>query len=182
MRRFLAPASLALVVAVLAPAAAAKEMSVSLSSSPPTLDPGEPWTADLLVHGEPDIVREATPGIMFTNNGTGETHTFTGRPTGKRAPDGQLLYRARVVIEEAGRWQWGLVDGVTDRLYEGGLMVVGNPAAESPSAPASGPTVAPAASDDGGTPAWPFVLVGGIVLLLGVAAALARRGRLQPTA
>ena len=182
MRRFLVPALLVLVVAALAPVATAKDMSVSLSSGgPPALGPGEPWTADLLVHGEPDILAEATPGITFRNSGTGETRTFEARPTGKRAPDGQLIYHARVVIDEEGRWQWGLIDGVTDRLYEGGLVVVGEPAVESPSAPASDPAVAPAASDDGGTPAWPFVLAGGVVFLLGAAALLARRARLQPT-
>ena len=181
MRRFLVPAFLVLVAAALAPVAAAKDMSVGLASGPPTLGPGEPWNAELLVHGEPEMLNEATLAITFTNNGTGETKTFNARPTGKRAADGQLIYRARVVIEEQGRWQWGLIDGVTDRLYEGGLVQVGQPVAESPAAPASEPSVAPVASDDSGTPAWPFVLAGGVILLLAAAAALARRGRLQPT-
>jgi hypothetical protein len=181
MRRFLVPSFLAVAVAVLAPAAAAKEMSVSLASGPPTLGPGEPWTAELLVHGEPDILNEARPGITLTSSGTGETKTFVARPTGKHAPDGQLIYRARVVIEEAGRWRWGLFDGVTDRLYEGGLVQVGKPAGEVRGGPASEPGVAPVASGDGGTPGWPFVLAGGVLVLLGAAAVLARRARPQPT-
>ena len=181
MRRFLTTLVLGLVaVGVLASAAAAKEMSVSLASRPPTLDPGKPWTAELLVHGEPAMLKQATPGITFRDRESGETKTFDATATGRRAADGQLLFRARVVLPE-GLWEWGLVDGVTDRLYEGGLVRVGDPASAAPSTPAPAARVASPASD--GAPRWPFVAGGIAVLLLAAVAALVVRNRLLlPTA
>jgi hypothetical protein len=177
MRRFLVTALAVVAAAVPAAPAAAKEMSVSLASGPPTLDAGQPWMAELVVHGVPDMLEQATPGITFTNRATGETRTFDGKATGERAPDGQFLLRARVVLPE-GLWRWGLTDGVTDRLYEGGLVRVSQPAASKPTAAPESP--APVSAGDRTSP-WPFVLVGSVVLL-GAGAALARRARVQPTA
>jgi hypothetical protein len=182
MRRFIVRAGLAAVAAAtLVAPAAAKEMSVSLASGPPTLDAGKPWTADLLVHGVPDMLKQATPGITFTNIESGETRTFDGKATGQRAADGQLLLRARVVLSE-GLWEWGLTDGVTERLYEGGLVRVGDPTASSPApAPERPAPVAAAGGEDASS--WPYVLAGGVVLAAAAALAwLARRSRLQPTA
>jgi hypothetical protein len=176
----------AIAAATLTAPAAAKEMSVALATSPPTLGPGEPWNAKLLVHGVPDILSEAAPGITIRGPG-GEERTFTARRTGKRAADGQLLYRAKVVFPSEGRWSYQLLDGVTDRAYEGGTVTIGDgtaPAA-APSAPADeaapaqAPVPAGAATSDGAFPLWP--LLGGL-LLVGVAAGgtlvLVRRSRL----
>ena len=183
MRRFLTTFVLGLVaVASLTGVASAKEMSVALASGPPSLDPGEPWNAELLVHGEPAMLKAAVPGITFTNDETGETRTFAARSTGERAADGQLVYRARVVLHEEGRWQWGLVDGVTDRLYEGGLVQVGEPAATPTPAPSADP--AAVSTGDDSLPAWPLAAGAAVLLLLlgGVAALFVRHRRLQPTA
>ena len=182
MRRLLTATGLALVVAgALAGAAAAKEMSVGLAAGPPTLDPGEPWNAQLLVHGEPDILKEATPSITI-DNGNGEQRTFAAKATGKRAPDGQLLYRVRVVFPSEGRWAYELSDGVTDRAYEGGHVMVGSPAEAAPSAPSRPEAATAPVDDDTSLPAWPFIL-GGVALVLAAAGlALARRHRVQPSA
>ena len=182
MRRFLGTAAVAaLALAVLAPAAVAKEMAVSLASGPPTLDPGEPWTAELLVHGEPDMLTRATPGIVFTSRESGETRTFDGRATGRRAADGQLLLRARVVLPE-GLWEWALTDGATERLYEGGLVRVGEPAA-APAPPAAPAGPAPAAAPDDASTPWGLVGAGAVLFLIAVAGALAvRQRRVQPSA
>lgn len=183
MRRFLISLLLtALAAAALATAALAKDMSVSLASGPPTIDPGEPWNAELLVHGEPDMLNEATPGITFRDNDSGLTKSFDAKASGRRAADGQLIYRARVVLPE-GLWEWGLVDGVTDRLYEGGLVRVGEPPVEAAPTASSDPRPAPAVAGDDSPPAWPFVAGGvALVLLLAAAAVAIKNRRLQPTA
>ena len=184
MRRLLTATALTLLAAAaLAAAAAAKEMSVSLAAGPPSLGPGEPWNAELLVHGEPDMLAEATPGITIRNGASGEGRTFGAKATGKRAPDGQLVYRARVVFPSDGRWSYALVDGVTDREYDAGTVQIGEPAT-APATPAN-PAPAPAASaaDDGRSfPAWPLVL-GGVLLVAAAGTALVvRHRRLEPSA
>jgi len=185
MRRLLTATALTLVaLAAVAGPAAAKEMSVSLSGGgpPSNMDPGEPWNVRLLVYGEPDMLAQATPGISIRNGDSGETKTFDARRTGKRAPDGQLIYRARVIFPSEGGWTYTLIDGVTDRAYEGGYVQVGDAPAEA--APeASRPTPAAAPADDGSFPVWP-VLAGVGAFLLAAAAALVvvRQRRPQPTA
>jgi hypothetical protein len=164
----------ALGAAVLAGGAVAKEMSVALAAAPPALGPGEPWRAQLLVHGEPDVLAEATPGISIRGPG-GEERTFTARSTGKRAADGQLLYAATVVFPAEGRWSYQLLDGITERAYEGGFVRVGDG-----TTPAAAPAVpAQAAAPDDAFPLWPLL---GALLVVGVAAVgavvLVRRSRL----
>jgi hypothetical protein len=184
MRRLLSATGLAvLAAAALAGTAAAKEMSVSLSGGPPPLDPGQPWNARLLVHGEPAMLAEATPAITIRNDDSGETRTFAARATGNRAADGQLIYRVRVVAPSDGWWRYSLTDGVTDREYAGGLLAVGEPATE-PTAPA--PTradpVGAATDDDSSLPSWPFVAGGIALVLAAVGVAIALRHRPQPSA
>jgi hypothetical protein len=185
MRSLLTATALALVAAAaLTGSAAAKEMSVSLASGPPSgLGPGDPWKAELLVHGEPDMLAEATPGITI-GNGSGGDRMFPAKATGKRAADGQLLYRARVVFPSEGRWTYALTDGVTDREYQGGTVQIGEPAA-APATPTKTPASSPAAAvDERGSsgPPWAFAL-GGAALLVGAAAValVVRHRRLQPT-
>jgi hypothetical protein len=182
MRRLLTATALTLVIAAaFAATAAAKEMSVALAAGPPTLDAGEPWSAELLIHGEPDILREATPGITI-DNGSGEQRTFTAKPTGKRAPDGQLIYRVRVAFPAEGRWTYELIDGVSDRAYEGGQLTVGSPASEAaPSAPSRPETAAARADDDSSLPSWPFI-VAGVAFVLAAGILLTVRRRFQPSA
>jgi hypothetical protein len=186
MRRLLTALLPALVaVTVLAGPAAAKEMSVSLAGGgpPPNIDPGEPWNARLLVHGEPDILAQATPGIRIRNDDTGEARTFDARRTSRRAADGQLIYRVRVVFPSEGGWSYTLIDGVTDRAYEGSFIQVGDaPAAEAaPEASRPSPAAAPASDDS--FPLWPVLAGIGAFLLAGAAAiVVVRQRRPQPTA
>ena len=184
MRRLLIATGLALVAAAaLVGAATAKDMSVSLSAGVPPNDPGQPWNVRLLVHGEPDMLAEATPGITIRNDASGETRTFTATRTGKRAPDGQLVYRVRVVFPADGTWRYSLIDGVTEREYEYGTLTIGQPTSEpaSPSPHRPDP-VGAAADDDSSLPTWPFV-AGGLALVFAAAGvALARRHRPQASA
>jgi hypothetical protein len=186
MRRLLIATALTLVaLAALAGPAAGKDMSVSLSGGgpPSNIDPGEPWNARLLVHGEPEILAEATPGITIRNDDTGETRTFDARRTGKRAPDGQLIYRVRVVFPSEGGWSYTLIDGVTDRAYEGSYVQVGDapPAEAAPETSRPSPAAAPA--DDDSFPLWPVLGgIGAFLLAAGAALVVVRQRRPQPTA
>jgi hypothetical protein len=178
MRRALvATAFLALAFAA---TAAAKEMSVALASSPPALGPGDTWNATLLVHGEPDILAEATPSVtIYGPDGT--IQTFAAKRLKKPAADGQLQYRAAVVFPTEGSWRYTLVDGVSDREYEGGTIQIGQPAGAPTSAPAK-PTPVAAPADDGGIPAWPVASGVAAFVLLALAAAFALRRRSPRTA
>ncbi|MBD0290501.1 MAG: hypothetical protein ICV74_04525 [Thermoleophilia bacterium] len=168
--------------AAITSAAAAKEMSVSISSGGPSpTDPGEPWRAELLVHGEPDILAEATPGITIEGPG-GATRTFAAKPTGTQAPDGQLVYRVNVVFPSEGRWHYTLVDGVTERAYEGGYVQVGTPAAAAPTASPREPSPAAAATGEDDFPVWPLISGLLVVGLIGAGSILVlRRGGPSPT-
>jgi hypothetical protein len=183
MRRALALTGLALAAAAaLAGAAQAKDMSVGLAESAPTaLAEGEAWNASLLVHGEPEMLREATPSIRITNTVTGESQDVAAARTNAKAADGQMIYAATVDFPSAGVWRYSLIDGVTDREYEGGTIQVGAPAAAATAAP-SGPVQAtPASGGDGGgggSPLWPIVAAVGALLALaglGVYATVRRR-------
>jgi hypothetical protein len=188
MRRALALTGLTFVAALaLAAAAQAKDMSVALAESAPTaLAEGEDWNASLLVHGEPDMLREATPSIRITNTVSGASEDVAGARTSAKAADGQMIYAATVSFPSAGVWRYSLIDGVTDREYEGGTIQVGTPAAAATSAP-SGPAQAAVtpAGDDGGSSFWPL-LAGGVLLLvlagLGAYVVTRHRHRPQPTA
>jgi hypothetical protein len=184
MRRMLTVTALTLLAAAaLAASAAAKEMSVSLASGPPSVGPGDPWNAKLLVHGEPDILANATPAIAIRNWTTRVDRTFPAKATGKRAADGQLVYRARVVFPSDGRWTYALIDGVTDRQYHAGTVQIGPPAA-APATPTKTPASPAATVDEPGSsgPPWAFALGGAALLLAAAGVVLAvRHRRLQAT-
>lgn len=171
MRRIGTALVLVLVAAgVLALPAAAKEMSVSLAAGPTVKVPGDPWNAQLLVHGEPDILKEATPSITI-DDGAGNVKTFAAKATGEHAADGQLIYETRVVFPTEGRWTYTVSDGVTDRAYEGGSVQIGAPAT-APPVPASEPASAPSFP-------WPAIV--GLALAFAAAggALFVRRHRLR---
>jgi hypothetical protein len=172
MRRTTTTFVLALVAAgTLALPAAAKELSVSLAAGPTVSEPGDPWSAQLLVHGEPEMLKQATPSVTI-DNGSGTVETFVAKPTGKRAADGQLIYQTRVVFPSEGTWRYTISDGLSDRAYEGGSIRIGEPAA----APA------PATGTDG-EPAppllWPLVIALAVVLAAAGAGLVVRRHRLR---
>jgi hypothetical protein len=177
MRRTLVLTAFLLVAAAaLASAAAAKDMSVALASAAPGLDAGEPWQAELLVHGVPEMLAEATPSFTIRNTDSGETQTFAAKRLPGRTADGQLRYGAAVVFPSEGLWRYTVGDGITDREYEGGTVQVGTPAAAP--APTTSRPQPVAAADDGGFPAWPLAV--GAIAAFALAAlgafAVKRRG------
>ena len=156
---------------VLAAPAAAKELSVGLAAAPTVSKPGDPWDAQLLVHGEPALLKEAAPSITIEGP-SGETTTFAAKPTGKRAADGQLIYQARVVFPTEGTWIYTLSDGLTDRAYEGGSVQIGTPTA-APARPVNNSDGAPA------FPVWPLGLALGLLLAGAGTVLVLRRHRLR---
>jgi hypothetical protein len=149
-----------------AAAAAGGWATVSLSSTPDGLGPGDPWLVELeiLQHGRTPL-DGVQPSIVLTNGATGETKTVAAKPAGRPG-----MYEARAVFPDAGRWTYAVDDGFS-RVHDYPAVTIGGTAA---SAPAS------AASDDGFP--WSALLVS---LLAGVASAgvvsLLQRRRDRPS-
>lgn len=178
MRRLLTPLVLALVAAgALAPSAATKELSAELAAGPPTLAPGEPWNAQLRIHGDQALMEELaggniklSPSVVIRNEDTGERIAFPAKRTGKR-----LLYQARVKFPSPGYWSIEGTDGASDRAYQFGSIRIHG---DSPAAPPATPT---GASREGGSvPVWPLVGGGAALLLAAAAAVVVRRARPGP--
>ncbi len=172
MRKLLISIALVVPLALAGPAAA-KEMSVSLANAPTGSKPGDEWTAQLLVHGEPALLKQAAPSVTIRGGPDGRKHTFPAKPTGKRAADGQLVYEAVVVFPTGGTWVYELSDGFSDRTYEGGSVSVRETGSQS----------APAASGDetGASAVWPFAL-GAALFFAAAGGVVVLKRRVQPTA
>lgn len=176
MRRTVTIFTLALLAAAaLSTAALAKEGGVELSSVPTGINPGEPWTTDLvLVEGTPELRAQAKPGIQITSLDTGEQIDYPAAP-GK----GDGVYTVDVVFPEAGTWAYSAYDGITGRMYEFPAVEITGPTvvAKPPVAATKSPSSA------GGTfPVW--LVVGGLTafaLAAAAAALLIRRRQLRPS-
>jgi hypothetical protein len=165
-----------LAAAALSTVAHAKEGGVELSSVPTGLNPGEPWTTDLvLVHGPADLLAKAEPGIQITNLDTGQQIDYPASP-GK----GDGVYVVTVVFPEAGTWAYSAYDGVTGRMYEYPAVEITGPSVlkQPPAAAAKAPSKAPGTAG-GDFPLWPLIGALGAFALASAAAVLVVRRR-QP--
>ena len=161
MRRTVTIITLALLAAaVLSTAALAKEGGVELSSVPTGINPGEPWSTDLiLVDGTPEMLAQAKPGIQITNVNTDQRIDYPAAP-GK----GEGVYVVDVVFPEAGTWSYAAYDGVTGRMYEFPAVEITGPSVlKRPVATTKAPS-----SAGGSFPVW--ALVGGLAAF-GIASA-----------
>src|SRR5919106_1827967 len=167
MRRTVTIFTLALLAAAaLSTAALAKEGGVELSSVPTGINPGEPWTTDLvLVHGTPELLAQAKPGIQITNLDTGQRIDYPAAP-GK----GEGVYVVDVVFPEAGTWAYSAYDGVTGRMYDFPAVEITGPAAAPTVKTPAATAKAPSSAGDG-FPVWPLV-AGLSVFALAAAAAV----------
>jgi hypothetical protein len=170
MRRTVTIFTLALLAAAaLSTAALAKEGGVELSSVPTGINPGEPWTTDLiLVDGTPEMLAQAKPGIQITKVDTDQRIDYPAAP-GK----GAGVYVVDVVFPEAGTWSYAAYDGVTGRMYEFPAVEITGPSVlKRPVATTKAPS-----SAGGSFPVW--ALVGGLaafgVASVGAAVVLRRR-------
>jgi hypothetical protein len=176
MRRTVTIFMLALLAAAaLSTAALAKEGGVELSSVPTGINPGEPWTTDLvLVDGSPEMLAQAKPGIQVTNLDTGQRIDYPAAP-GK----GEGVYVVDVVFPEAGTWAYSAYDGVTGFMYDFPAVEITGPSVlnKPPVATAKAPS-----SAEGSFPVW--ALVGGLCAFAAAsagAALLIRRRQLRPS-
>ena len=137
--------------------------TVTLSSTPDGLSPGQPWLVELeiLQHGRTPL-DGVEPSIVLTDQATGATRTVAAKPTGRPG-----MYEARAVFPEAGRWSFAVDDGFS-QVHDYPAVTIGG------AATALAPT--------GGGDAFPWLAVG-VALLAGIAAAALavglrrRRGR-----
>ena len=83
--------------------------TVSMSSTPDDLGPGEAWNVDLTIlqHGRTPLAG-LEPSITLTNGATGKTERVAAKATSEPG-----VYRARAVFPEAGRWTYAVDDGFT---------------------------------------------------------------------
>ena len=130
--------------------------TVTLSSTPDGLSPGQPWLVELeiLQHGRTPL-DGVEPSIVLTERATGATRTVAAKPTGRPG-----VYEARAVFPDAGRWTYAVDDGFT-QVHDYPEVTIGGAAT----------AVAPA----GGAEAFPWVALG-VALLAGVAAAVLTAG------
>lgn len=144
-----------------AAAAAGGWATVSLSSTPDGLRPGQPWVVEMeiLQHGRTPL-DGVEPSIVLTNGATGKTEYVAAKPTGRPG-----TYEARAEFPEAGRWTYAIDDGFS-RVHDYPAVTIGGGAASAPAA---------AGADDG----FPWgVLLGSLLAGLaaaGVVTALRRR-------
>ena len=163
--RWIAAAVAAGLLALPAGALAGGWATVSLSSTPEGLGPGDPWLVELeiLQHGRTPL-DGVEPSILLTDSGTGRTEYVAAKPTGRPG-----VYEARAVFPEAGRWTYAVDDGFS-RVHDYPAVDIGGSVAS-----------APAAADSGDGFPWSALLVS---LLAGVAAAglitVLRRRRDRP--
>ena len=125
--------------------------TVSLSSTPDDLGPGDAWNVQMTIlqHGRTPL-DGVDPSITLTNGATGRTERVAAKPTGEPG-----VYEARAVFPEAGRWTYAVDDGFT-RVHDYPAVTIGGEPASAPAA---------AASDDGFP--WSALVVS---LLAGLAA------------
>ena len=148
-----------------ATAAAGGWATVSLSSTPDGLGPGQPWVVELeiLQHGRTPL-DGVEPSIVLTNGATGKTEYVAAKPTGRPG-----TYEVRAVFPDAGRWTYAVDDGFS-RVHDYPAVTIGGGASSAPAA---------AGADDGFP--WSALLVS---LLAGLAAAgvvtFLRRRRHRP--
>jgi hypothetical protein len=137
--------------------------TVSLSTTPDGLGPGDPWNVEMTIlqHGRTPL-DGVEPSILLTDGSTGKTVYAAAKPTGRPG-----VYEARAVFPEAGRWTYAVDDGFS-RIHDYPAVTIGGAAS------------APAAAGGDGFP-WSALLVS---LLAGVAAAglttVLRRRRDRP--
>lgn len=124
--------------------------TVSLTSTPDGLGPGDPWNVEMTIlqHGRTPL-DGVEPSIVLTNGATGETQHVSATPTGKPG-----RYEARAVFPAAGRWTYAVDDGFS-RVHDYPAVTIG------------GTATAPAAAAGDGFP-WTALIV---PLLAGLAAA-----------
>jgi hypothetical protein len=179
MRRWIGSLALALALAVPATAVGGGYATLGLQSLPEGIEPGETWTAEftVLAHGRTPFV-DGHPSVIVRSSDGDLVGTFPARLVNQ---DG--LYRARVVFPEAGRYDYVIDDGYSQRHTFPQVTVRdgrGDPAPAPSPAPAE-PAAAGLPADDGSSVPLALALAAGAGLLAAwlVLMWLSRRGRAE---
>ena len=135
--------------------------TVGLQSLPAGIEPGEPWKAEftVLAHGRTPFV-DGQPFVIVSRPNGEVVESFPARLVNQ-----QGLYRARVVFPEAGRFDYVIDDGYSQRHTFPPVTVGAGDGEPAPApAPAEPPAPQPAAStsgDDASSVPLALVLAGG---------------------
>ena len=116
MRKLILFAALASVVA--APAALAKERSISMIGAPVAPKAGQAWTATIKVTIDDKLVEGMGPMVRVISAAGKRIYVPS------RATPAVGIYRARVVFPTAGLWRVLVVDRYSGRSYEFGRVRV----------------------------------------------------------
>jgi hypothetical protein len=177
MTRWIGPVVLLLAVAFPATALGGGYATLGLQSLPEGIEPGEPWTAEFVVlaHGRTPFV-DGHPSVTVSRADGELVDIFPARLVNQ---DG--LYRARVVFPEAGRYDYVIDDGYSQRHTFPQVTVRdrgGDPAPAPSPAPAE-PAAAGLPADNGSSVPLALALAAGAGLLAAwlVLMLLSRRGR-----
>ena len=178
--RWIGPLVLGVALALPATALGGGYATLGLQSLPEGIEPGEPWTAEfvILAHGRTPFV-DGHPSVTVRDADGELVETFPARLVNQSG-----LYRARVVFPEAGRYDYVIDDGYSQRhtfpqvtVGDGGGDPAPAPAPAEPSAPQ--PAAAEAPAGDASSVPLALVLAAGAGLLTAwiVLMLLSRRGR-----
>ena len=118
--RWIAAAVAAGLLALPAGALAGGWATVSLSSTPDGLGPGDPWVVELeiLQHGQTPL-DGLEPSITLTEGATGKTQYVAAKPAGR-----PCVYEARAVFPASGRWTYAVDDGFS-RVHDYPAVTIG---------------------------------------------------------
>jgi hypothetical protein len=137
--------------------------TVGVSPGPPDGGgPGSTWNVNLevLQHGQTPL-NGVVPTIAINNRDTGDTQTFTAKPTGEPG-----MYAAKVVFPTKGTWEYTINDGFS-RTHTFKPIAIGDaPAA----AIRSDREPAPAPAGDSSSFSVPWTVAGSVAILLAIAA------------
>jgi hypothetical protein len=178
MRRLVLVVATAAALTAAGTALAGGWATVGVSPGPPDGGgPGSTWNVDLnvLQHGRTPL-DGVVPTITIRNRDTGDTQTFTAKPTGEPGK-----YAAEVVFPTAGTWEYSINDGFSQTHTFKPISIGDGPAAAVRSGDRA-PTPAPAG--DSSSFSVPWTLAGTAAILLAIAALflIARRTRTQAPA
>jgi hypothetical protein len=160
---------LAAIAAALAlPASAGAGGWATVGLDPPDrLAAGEPWQVDLTIlqHGRTPL-EGVKPKVIVSRDGGREQRSFPARATGEPG-----IYRATVVFESAGTWNYVVDDGFSAqhsfkpvRVMAGGKDRSDEAVAVANTAAAAPPTEGATGGDDG--PDWLLAILGAAVAAL----------------
>jgi hypothetical protein len=147
--------------------------TVGVSPGPPDGGgPGSTWNVNLevLQHGRTPL-DGVVPTIAIRNRDSGDTQTFTAKPTGEPG-----MYAAKVVFPTVGTWEYTINDGFS-QTHTFKPIAIGDAPAAAAIRSARDSATTPAPAGDSSSFSVPWTVAGSAAILLALAAlfVIARR-------